>query len=152
VRAEPTRGGARRAGTAESGQAIVEVALVVPLLLLLAFGVVGAGRVTHAQLAVSAVAREAARVGALAGSTEEARARATARGQQVAADYRLDNGSLRLEVDARGFRRGGEVRAAAAYEVRLDDLPLLGWVRAPVGSAHAETVDPYRSRAAGGTR
>src|SRR5207249_11812615 len=48
------------------GQALVETALVIPMLLLLALGVVGVGRVVQAQLAVSAAAREAARAGALA--------------------------------------------------------------------------------------
>src|SRR5688572_3890238 len=91
----PVRSRARRG---EHGNALVETALVAPLLLMLAFGVVGVSRVARAQLGVSAVAREAARVGALAGSPTEARTRATTRGQEIAADYRLTNGSLRLVV------------------------------------------------------
>jgi hypothetical protein len=134
----------RRRG--ERGQALVEVALVVPVLLLLAFGVVGAGRVVHAQMGVAGVAREAARSAALADSAEEARARGTARGQDAAAGYRLGNGSLRLAVDPGGFERGGRVLAEAAYEVALDDLPLLGWARVPVRSQHAERVERFRSR------
>ena len=35
----------------EGGQALVEAALVIPVLLLLAFGVVMAGRISHAKVA-----------------------------------------------------------------------------------------------------
>ena len=44
----------------ERGQALIEVALVIPVLLLLAVGVVGAGRLVHAQMGVAGVVREAA--------------------------------------------------------------------------------------------
>ena len=133
----------------ERGQALIEVALVIPVLLLLAFGVVGAGRLVHAQMGVAGVVREAARAGALADTAAEARARGEARGQDVARGYRLDNGSFQLTVDPGGFARGGQVRVAARYEVALEDLPLLGWARIPVQSTHVERVEMYRSRWAG---
>jgi hypothetical protein len=63
----------------------------------------------------------------------------------VAAGYGLGNGSLRLTVDASTFGRGGSVRATATYDVALDDLPLMGWIRVPATSAHDEPIDPYRS-------
>src|SRR5207244_4620739 len=87
----------RRRG--DAGQALVELALVAPLLLVLAFGVVGVGRVAQGQLGVSAVAREAARAAALADTPADARARGLARGHDVAARYRLDNASPRLAGD-----------------------------------------------------
>ena len=120
--------------------------MVIPLLLLLAFGAIGVGRLTQAQMGVSAVAREAARAGALANSTAEALARGTARGQEVASGYQLSNGSLRVTVESGGFARGDQVRAAVRYEMVLTDLPLLGWVRIPVASDHVERIDLYRSR------
>jgi hypothetical protein len=130
----------------QAGQALVEVALVVPILLLVGLGVVGVGRVVHARMGVAAVAREAARAGALADTGAEARARGTARGQDVAAGYRLGNGSFQLDVDPGAFARGDRVRAVARYEVALDDLPLLGWARVRIESAHAERIELYRSR------
>ena len=54
-------------------QAVLELALVLPLLLLLAFGAVGVGRVIQAQMALSAVAREAARQAALSPLPQAAR-------------------------------------------------------------------------------
>jgi Flp pilus assembly protein TadG len=142
--------GAGRA--AERGDALVETALVAPVLLALVLGTVGVSRVTHAQFAVGVVAREAARSGALAGTPGAAVAQATARGQEVARGYGLANASLELRVDASGFGRGGQVRASARYTVALADLPLMGWVEVPVSAAGAEWVDPYRSGVAGGRR
>ncbi len=135
----------RNGGSLQRGQALVETALVVPMLLMLAFGVVGIGRVAQGQMGVSAVAREAARTAALADSPEEAALRGLARGQEVAIGYRLTNGSLRVTIDPGGLARGATVRATARYEVALDDLPLMGWARVPVGSVHLERTDLYRS-------
>jgi len=129
----------------ECGQALVEVALVIPLLLLLAFGVVAMGRVTNAQMGVSAVAREAARAAALANNPGEAASRGVTQGQEVAAGYHLGDGSLQLAVNAGNFTRGGTVQASARYTVSLGDLPLLGWAHITVGSTHLERIDPYRS-------
>ena len=141
------RAGSQRAGTLlETGQALVETALVLPLLLFLALGVVGVQRVLHAHTGVSAVAREAARTGALADTPGQARETGSDRGRAVAAGYGLTNGSLRVSVDPGALARGGEVRAEAEYVADLEDLPLLGWVRLPVTGRHVERVDPYRSR------
>jgi len=56
----------------QGGQAIVELAIVVPILLLLAFSVLAIGRVIQADMAIRAVAWEAARAGALANSATQA--------------------------------------------------------------------------------
>lgn len=138
-------------GRAERGSALVETALVVPLLLTLALGLVGVARVTQAQMGVSAVAREAARAGALASTPDDALLRGTDRCREVADGYGLRNGTLHCAVDPAGLVRGGVVRAAASYEVALDDLPLMGWIRVAVASSQVEVVDPYRSRWPGGT-
>ena len=130
----------------QRGAALVEVALVLPLLLLLALGVVGVGRVVQARMSVSAVAREAALVAALAQSPGEAAEQGLAAGRAVAHGYGLTNGSLRLAVDPGAFERGGQVRASAAYHVSLDDLPLMGWAGADVAAEHVERIDLYRSR------
>lgn len=132
--------------SAQRGQSLVEAALVLPLLLLLTFGVLGVGRVLQAQMGVTAVAREAARVGALSTSPGQAAALASAQGQAVAQGYQLTNGSLQLTVDPGSLARGGRVRAEARYTVWLQDLPLPGWLHVSVHSAHIERVDLYRSR------
>jgi hypothetical protein len=54
----------------DSGQSLVEFALVVPLLLLLVFGIIEFGRVYHAQLVVASAAREGARKAAVNGDPD----------------------------------------------------------------------------------
>ena len=139
-------GTTRRWPDFQRGQALVETALVIPMLLMLAFGVVAAGRVAHGQMAVGAVAREAARAAALADTAGEARSRGVARGREAAGGYGIDDASLEVQVQSGALNRSGEIRAAARYEVSLQDLPLLGWARVPVASEHLERTDPYRSR------
>ena len=70
-----------------------------------------------------------------------------ARGQEVAAGYRLTNGSLRLSVEPGALARGGQVRAAARYEVRAATI-CRSWAgpASAVASEHLERIDLYRSR------
>src|SRR5438270_7051878 len=94
----------------QRAQALVELALAIPILLLLAFGVIAVGRVIDAQMGVSAVAREEARAAALANGSQEASSNGLERGQEVAGGYHLGNGSLQLTVDPGTFERGGEIQ------------------------------------------
>lgn len=129
----------------QNGQAIVELAIVVPILLVLAFGVLAIGRVVQADMAVRAVAWEAARAGALANSATQATRQGLTSGLAVADDYHLSQSAVQITIDASGYRRGGQVVAKARYVVSFGDLPLLGWASAPVESVHAEPVDPFRA-------
>lgn len=138
----------RRLAAEETGSAMVEVALVLPLLLVLAFGVVMVGRVTHAQIAVQSVAREAARTVAVSPSAEAGLQSAEARAVAVAQGHGLALDRLGVEIDPGAFERGGTVLTRATYDVHLGDLPLLGMVGVTVSSSHAERIDQYRSRAA----
>lgn len=104
----------------------------------------------QAEMGVVAVAREAGRAAVLGDTPAEALARGSTRGQEAAVGYHLTNGSFQLTVDAGAFARGGQVQTSARYQVALDDLPLLGWVRVPVESHHVERIDLYRSRWGGG--
>lgn len=137
---------ARRADhRAEHGQGLVETALALPVVLLLAVGVVAAGRLTSAQGAVSAVAREAAQAAAAASGEGEARLRGHDRALAVADGYGLRRDRLEAKIDPAPFVRGGAVRVRVRYVVRLDDLPLLGWVQVPLESTDAERINRYRS-------
>jgi Flp pilus assembly protein TadG len=129
----------------QRGQAIVELAIVVPILLVLAFGVLAVGRVVQADMAVRAVAWEAARAAALANSATQATRQGLVTGLAVAGDYHLRQSGVQLTVDASDYRRGGQILAKARYVVSFGDLPLLGRAGAPVESVHAEPVDPFRA-------
>ncbi len=62
----------------DRGAAAVEFALVLPLLLLLVFGIIDAGRMLNMQLALTQAAREGVRVASLGGSAADATSRAEA--------------------------------------------------------------------------
>ena len=138
----------RRLVAAESGSVLIEAALVLPVVLAVAFGVVMTGRVVHAQIGVGAVAREAGRTLAQAPSAAEGLRDARSRALAVAGGHGLAAAELELVLEAGAFERGGTVRAEASYRVALGDLPLLGRLELTVRSSHAERVERYRSRRA----
>lgn len=104
----------RRRG--DGGQATVELALVLPLVALLALVVVQVGLVVRDQLLVTHAAREAARIAAV--DPEPGAPAAAARA--AAAD--LDPG--RLDVTASG-RASGRVRVEVSYRAPTV-VPLVG--------------------------
>jgi len=132
----------------ESGQALVEAAVVIPVLLLLAFGVVMAGRISHAKIGVQTAAREAAREVATAPSELEGLTAGHETARSVADGYGMSQERLTVELDANGFDRGGTATAEVTYGVGLGDLPLLGRIEVAVSSSHSERIDVYRSREA----
>ncbi len=132
----------------ESGQALVEAALVLPVLLVLVFGVVMAGRVVHAKIAVQAAAREASRTLATAPSEEQGLTDANDAARSAADGYGLPADGLSVDLESNGFQRGGTVSASVSYNVGLGGLALLDAVDITVSSSHSEQVDPYRSREA----
>jgi Flp pilus assembly protein TadG len=79
----------------ESGQATVELALVLPLVVLFALAVIQVGVLVHDQLLVSAAAREAVRAAAVTGAdaAPDGAARAAA-----GTTGHLDGGRLHVEV------------------------------------------------------
>jgi len=123
----------------------VEVAILAPLAMVLILGLLGVARLTGPLLGVSAAAREAARAGTLASSAADAYDRALVRGQQVATDYGLTNGTFQLEPDTSTFGPQGEVGATATYTVHLADVPLYHFGNITVRRSHAELVGLWRS-------
>lgn len=134
----------------QRGQALVETALVVPVLLVFVFGVVFVGRVVHAHVAVQATVREAGRALATAPSEGAGLAAARERGSAVAAGYGLAPERLDLVVDGGGFARGGTATARASYRVAVAGLPLFDRMAVTVRASHRESIDRYRSREGAG--
>lgn len=126
-------------------QGLVELALITPGLLLLLFITLGLGIVMRADGGVGAAASEAARAGALASDASMATSAARGRAEIVADGYGLANGSLQVQVDARDFRRGGEVRVLVSYTLPMANLPLARWGQVVLHHEAAEPVAPNRS-------
>jgi hypothetical protein len=133
--------------SAQSAQALVEVALVLPVVLALVFGTLAVSRLIQAQNAVIAIAHEAARAGALGDSPDDAVDRMRRRIDVVAPGLGVDPRALELAWDVSTFNKErGHVVASVRYAVSLGDLPLAGWVPPPaVQAEHVEWVDPFRS-------
>jgi hypothetical protein len=141
------QGGQRVVSSRHSAQALVETALVLPLVLVLLFGTVALSRLVQAQTAIIAVAHESARAGALARSPDDAVDRMRRRMELVAAGLGLDSRALSFDWDVSRFAAvRGQVMTTVRYTVDLHDLPLLGWTASPtVQAQHVEWVDPFRS-------
>lgn len=137
--------------TDERGAAAVELAVIVPVLVLLLGVVVGGARVWLARTTLEQAAAGAARAGSLARSPGDAvaAAEALARAQVSAEGLRcLDLG---LEVDARSLARPpgvpGRVEVRISCAVELDDLIVPGWPgRLTVSASAWSAVDTYRGR------
>ncbi|MGH2847732.1 MAG: TadE/TadG family type IV pilus assembly protein [Thermoleophilaceae bacterium] len=132
----------------QRGSAAIEAVLVAPVLLALVALLIGGGRVTSAQAALAAVAREAGRVAVTAPTPEEAVAWGQMRAREVAAGYQLDPSRLRVSIRPGAFARGGDVFVEATYSVGLSDLPSLGLIpgAASLTATHVEPIDAHISR------
>jgi hypothetical protein len=136
---------ARQLAVGARGQTLVEAAMVIPLVLILALGLAGVSQLGQADAAVLAVAQEAARAGATANSPALAVEAGVTRGLSVGSGYRLGNGSLRVSVDPSDFRRGGQVRVTAEYDVSLVGLEVFRQSRIIIRRQHSEPIDLRRN-------
>ena len=109
--------------------------------------VANAWAVIDAKMAVTSVAREAARSYVEAPDERTASERAVAAGRAAIVGHGRDAGRLRLEPDATDFARCGQVTFAASYPVPAITLPWIGGFGRSftVRASHSELVDPYRS-------
>jgi hypothetical protein len=128
----------------QPGSAIVELAVLAPVVGLLLAGLAAVAIAIQAQLGLVSVAEEAALAATYASSPEQAVSFGQARGQQVGRGYALRNGSLVVAIDATGFAPGGVVRATAHYRLSADQVPLLGLAHLDLEQRHAEPVPRYR--------
>ncbi|MBV9174865.1 MAG: pilus assembly protein [Chloroflexi bacterium] len=145
-------------------QALVELALVLPLLLTLVFATAAVGRLVQVHMAVDGVAREAAREATLApipadpasdpkwaaeqaAAGAQARQMAINRGVDVARGYGLRGlNASDIQVDDAPFDRGAWVTVSVTYAVDQSDLPFVPFKVGPYTAHARQRVDKYRSR------
>jgi Flp pilus assembly protein TadG len=131
----------------QRGNAVVELAVLAPIVGMLLAGLAAVAIAVQAQLGLVSVAEEAALAATYASSPAHAVALGQARGQKVAQGYSLRNGSLVVTIDATRFAPGGVVRATAHYQLSADQVPLLGLAHLDLEQRHAELVPLYRALA-----
>lgn len=105
----------------EQGQALVEMALVLPLIFLLLFGVMEMGRIGYAYLTVSNAAREGARTATIGGSDSDIKNKI---GNSAA---NLDKTRLIIDISPiEGYRQSGhDATIKVSYPVDLV-IPIVG--------------------------
>jgi Flp pilus assembly protein TadG len=128
------------------GQAMVELAVSLPVLLLLALGAAQFVRLALARAGLDAATAAAAAAAARAPSAAIAVQSGKAAFDGVAAGYGLDR-STAVAIDAGDFARGGTVAVSAHAGVNLgiSGIPALGPVLSLSSTAKAR-IEDWRSR------
>jgi competence protein ComGC len=101
----------------QKGQTLVELALVLPIIILILFGILEFGRIFHSYIVITNAAREGVRLGAVGKPDEEiiSRIRETAPLYEV--DTRLQ--VTRLEPDESARTSGLPMTVEITYDVEL---------------------------------
>lgn len=138
------------AAAGERGSVSVELALLAPALLLLAFAAV-AGRTQIAEGAVAEAARAAAREASLARDAATAAALAGAQAEHTLAPQDLRCQNTSVDVDTSGFAappgQPGDVTVTVTCVVGMADLLAPGLPgTVTVEAAFTSPVDAYRER------
>lgn len=103
----------------EGGQALVELALLIPILLIIIFGIVEFGRVFHAHLAVSHASREGARIGVVVGGAGTADSDIKERVMSSAVSLNLSEDNIEITPSLSSRSRGSALTVEVSYQVPL---------------------------------
>jgi Flp pilus assembly protein TadG len=124
----------------ESGQNLVEFVLLLPLLILILFGVLDLGRLFHAAIAIDNAAREGARFAADAPTNDAGiQARVQAEAQGTGIDLNDNALTTITKVCPSGCSAGLPVRVTVTYQLDLIVPGVFGFAGVPV-HAYAEMV------------
>ncbi|MDW7650964.1 MAG: TadE/TadG family type IV pilus assembly protein [Bacillota bacterium] len=98
----------------QKGQALVESALVLPIILLLLLGMVELGRVSNAYLAVMHAARHGARYGAVGATNDEIISRV------LSSAAHLDSTNLTVLINPESGRQSGQdIKVTVTYPITM---------------------------------
>ena len=111
----------------EQGQAVVEMALILPILLMLLFGVVEFGRILNTHMIVTEISREAARKGSVGGTDTEIRdtVRSQATDSGLESSLILDGDIVITDPSSVKRARGTTLKVQVSYPVDII-APLIG--------------------------
>lgn len=107
----------RRLQKDEKGQSIVELALILPIIIVILFGILEFGRIFHSYLVITHAAREGARVGAVGRPDSEIVERIREAAPLPQADTNLHITKIEPDSDAR--ISGLPLTVEVAYDVYL---------------------------------
>lgn len=110
----------------ESGQSLVEFALIVPILIILLFGIVDFGRIFHAYLTIDHAGREAARAASI--GKDDTQVKSTAVTDAVGIGLTTD----RVVISPTGTRvSGNDVSITITYPITFL-TPVIGSMVGPI--------------------
>jgi Flp pilus assembly protein TadG len=135
----------------ERGAATVELALIIPALMLFVALLLAGGRLWYARTVVAEAAYAAARAGSLSRAAAEAQLAGDSAGRQSLATAELECTQVRVWVTTAGFRvpagRPATVTATIRCSVPLTDVALPGLPgRIELDGTGSAALDTYRSR------
>jgi len=108
----------KKARRERKGQGLVEMALVLPLLLLLLFGILEFSRVLSAGIMVTHGARDAARCGVVGATDSEIICRVQTKTAAMLYDP-AEPSKLAIEIERTGPDSGGDIAVIVSYPVNL---------------------------------
>ncbi|MCG7344135.1 pilus assembly protein [Sporosarcina sp. ACRSL] len=112
----------------QRGQALVEAAFIIPILLILLFGITDFGRVFHAYLTLDHAGREAARVATVGAEDTEIAARI----EQATSSLNKDKVTHTISPSGKSNRpSGSEVTITLKYSIDLL-MPLISHLSGPI--------------------
>jgi Flp pilus assembly protein TadG len=132
----------------QSGQALVEWAVVSFVLLLLGLGILALGQIVGEYMAIRSASSQAAFAAARAPSEKEAQGQGHRAALQAVAGSSIEDFSI--TVDTHGFQRGGVVTVNAQGQLSLANYPIVRQVlgeRMKLSWTSNALIEPYRSRA-----
>ncbi len=142
--------GARRQridDASEQGSSVIGLAVLTPVMAMLLFFVVAAGRVGVIESKLTTAARSSARAATQYRSIEAAQTAAITTAEAVLGQLEVGcQGGPRVRIREMDLRPGGKVQIKVSCSVGLSDLPLLGIPGSLTVSADSTSVvDRYRS-------
>lgn len=139
--------GRRRWPRAESGAAVLEVLILMPVLVLALGIIMTVGRLWMVRADVIATAQQAARAAVMQPNAASAAQAATTAAQATASDYKLD--PAQLTVNAQGpFAPGATYRVVVTYRLSMSEIPGLGLLpsSAMLTASAAQPISSFTSQ------